>query len=283
MPSAARFKPVDPDALSKQATYRRAIPKDLDGKAQAPGALPVEAYQYDIVYDCFMNDTRFWQDWGVIAALPNQPHESISCGHAFIRVILKEMPESKLFPTVYTPGVAMLPPEVDAETSEQTVRDIPGLPRGYSVALEVHFLADARIFLKNQKSWLGKVGPKYEWLEKIIKEYDDSQSPQSESTPERPPTLPELEDAAPRKPVGFMPKTVVTGLSDDLKPFSDQYGNSKAGGGCVKLGNEQVQAELSLVDAFGRTTGLPPRSSAWTPSAAEPAAPGMRSLTELDR
>lgn len=160
---------VDPDAPLRPAEYHRA---SVGGST---GAKPTETLQYGIVYDTFCEDKEFWQHWRVVDCARNSPEESISQENASIRVVMDLDDSQKLFPTAYTPGFPTLPrnaaPLTHIKARDQ--RKIDGLHPGYSVALEVHILEDARIMLKHQRDFRnGTISPRFNWLSTIISEHD---------------------------------------------------------------------------------------------------------------
>jgi len=141
------------------------------------GAVPSEAYQYDLVYQCFATDKEFHRYWKVpkdgFARCSTE--ESISQKNSYIRVVMDLEKECKLYPTAYTPGF----PTVPRDTSDRAVNayraaneawqpKIPGLPEGYSIALDVYILKDAEILLKHQRAFRGRVDNAYRWLDAIV-------------------------------------------------------------------------------------------------------------------
>jgi len=140
------------------------------------GAVPSEAYQYDLVFECFANDAEFQKYWRVPKGgyARCDTEESISQKNSYIRVVMDLDKECKLYPTAYTPGFATVPREIsEAELARANAlsgsqQRIPGLPEGYSVALDVYILRDAEILLKHQRAFRGRVDAAYRWLDKIV-------------------------------------------------------------------------------------------------------------------
>eukprot|EP00927_Polykrikos_kofoidii_P022694 TRINITY_DN21113_c0_g1_i1.p1 TRINITY_DN21113_c0_g1~~TRINITY_DN21113_c0_g1_i1.p1 ORF type:complete len:450 (+),score=82.23 TRINITY_DN21113_c0_g1_i1:99-1448(+) len=152
----------DPSAPMGQANYHRAVV----GKSM--GAMPCEAYQYDIVYNAFCCDEDFWRNWKVVDCCRNSIEDSVSEAAASIHVVLDLPPSQKLFPTAYTPGFPTLPVNSVNKVPPQP-KVIPGLTPGYSVALDVHILQDARVMLEFQRSFRkGVIDPKCKWLDDIV-------------------------------------------------------------------------------------------------------------------
>jgi hypothetical protein len=141
------------------------------------GAVPSEAYQYDLVYECFARDEEFQRYWKVPPKGFNRcsTEDSISQKNSYIRVVMDLDPGIKLYPTAYTPGFATVPRDISDADLMSTSRNtnmsqqrIPGLPEGYSVALDVYILKDAEILLKHQRAFRGRVDVAYRWLDKIV-------------------------------------------------------------------------------------------------------------------
>lgn len=152
----------DPDAPLNKSGYKRAL---VGGN---PGAMPGEAYQYELVYQEFRQDEAFWKHWNVVECARSSTDESISQKNAYIRVVMDLPSDTKLFPTAYTPGFATVPRHLTEENIDAP-RPIPaGLPEGYSVALDVYILEDAKILLQHQRAFRGRVDPKYKWLDAIV-------------------------------------------------------------------------------------------------------------------
>mmetsp|Transcript_15327 Transcript_15327/g.33645 ORF Transcript_15327/g.33645 Transcript_15327/m.33645 type:complete len:331 (+) Transcript_15327:129-1121(+) len=247
------------------ATYHRAY---VSGSR---GAMPAETYQYDIAFEAFLSDKEFWKNWKVVDCARNSAEESISKENATIRVVMDLPPEQKLYPTAYTPGFATLPhsavssmsPELSTETSK-----IPGLPPGYSVALDVFILEEAQIMLKHQVAFRGgSVDAKHMWLKKIV----DKAAGSSGKVVEADSTLPSFAkfirspgtdrpEASLRPPVGSLRlESRDAGLSKQVVPFSDRYGDHSKVAPHVPLGRGQVYEENMLVSAFGGGSALPKR------------------------
>jgi len=147
-------------------------------------------------------------------------------------------------------------------------RGIPGLPPGYSVALEVHVLEEAKIMLTHQRAFRGgKIDPEFEWLDAIVRKKDvDAAKPEprakraarrkvlaagSEQRPE----------AELRPPVGSLPlDSSEPGLSEGIKAYSDSYGDTQVTKH-VALGRNQVYAENTLINVFGGDIRLPKREA----------------------
>ena len=79
----------DPFTLdpSKPVTYRRA--QCSNG---VKGALPAEAFQYDVVYKAFCEDTLFWKTWNVVGSSQTPSGVSIArdkaCIHTYIYIYI---------------------------------------------------------------------------------------------------------------------------------------------------------------------------------------------------
>jgi hypothetical protein len=135
------------------------------------GAMPSETFQYDVVYEAFRQDEEFKQNWCVVDCARNNPKESISQENASIRVVMDLPSTQKLYPTAYTPGFSTLPYTATAKPKAQ--QDVQGLPAGYSVALEVYILEEARRKLAFQREYRnGQIDPEYQWLDDIIRKHD---------------------------------------------------------------------------------------------------------------
>merc|ERR1712187_557379 len=116
--------------------------------------------------------------WKVVGQARNSPEESISQESASIRVVMDLPSSQKLYPTAYTPGFPTLPCNHKPDSSGSGSRVVKEpteekeeekLPPGYSVALDVHILEDARIMLDFQRSFRGgEIDPKYKWLDEIV-------------------------------------------------------------------------------------------------------------------
>jgi len=150
-------------------------------------------------------------------------------------------------------------------------RAIAGLPPGYSVALDVHTLEQARLLLKHQRDFRGgQIDPKYEWLDAIVKRADVV--PQVKPQPRAKQKINKMKMLAQgpeqnqpwavlRRPVGTPVENSEPGYSDKLKSFSDDYGDSARVAEHVGMGKEHVALEVTLIDAFGGNPRLPPRES----------------------
>jgi len=263
-------QPVDPEApLQRLAptTYHRSKVIGDHGTANI-GAMPSETYQYDIVYEAFCNDKEFWGNWHVIGCERNSATESVSQDNASIRVVMKLSPSQRLYPTAYTPGFPTVPAHARSSPAREPV-NIPGLPIGFSVALDVHILEDARVLLEHQRSFRkGSIDTKYDWLDRIVTAHDLKFPPECSRRQMEKPTFQLISgrehrpEATLRAPVGSLPIDCSTpGLSDDLKPFSDLYGDRRKVMQHVGLGSHQVYSENTLVSVFGGSEkiGLPPR------------------------
>jgi hypothetical protein len=163
----------DPDEPIRECDIRRTI------VGENPGAVPSEALQYDLVYIAFRNDTDFREHWKVVDCARCGKEESISQKNAYIRVVMDLPKEVKLYPTAYTPGFPTVPRNKTGEATRERPK-IPGLPEGYSVALDVYILEDAKILLEHQRAFRGRVDPKYRWLDEIVNK--DSGSGYAEET-----------------------------------------------------------------------------------------------------
>lgn len=155
----------DPDEPILECSIHRTIVGDN------PGAVPSEALQYDLVYIAFCNDKDFWKHWQVVNCARCGKDESISQKNAYIRVVMNLDKEVKLYPTAYTPGFSTVPRTAARDAKKNQGDDnkqIPGLPEGYSVALDVYILEDAKILLDHQRAFRGRVDPKYRWLDEIV-------------------------------------------------------------------------------------------------------------------
>lgn len=154
------------------------------------------------------------------------------------------------------------------------VKCIPGLPPGYSVALEVHLLEEARIMLAHQRSFRGgKIDPSFEWLDAIVKRIDgDGAKPEPRAKKaSRPKILAHSSDGGARpeadlRPaVGSLPlDSSEPGMSEAVKTYSDLYGDTAQVTKHVGLGKKQVYGENTLISAFGGDVRLPkPESGSW--------------------
>jgi hypothetical protein len=153
---------TDPDeAIGKVHIHRCVI-------GDNPGAVPSEAFQYDLVYNAFKDDKAFWKYWNVVGCARSSASESISSKNAYIRVVMDLTKEVKLYPTAYTPGFPTVPRNLPDAEIASVGKKIPGLPEGYSVALDVYILEDAKILLEHQHAFRGRVDPKYRWLHEIV-------------------------------------------------------------------------------------------------------------------
>lgn len=257
----------NPDEALRPAAYRRA---DAGGAA---GAMPAETFQYNIVYETFKNDSDFWTNWNVVDCARNSPLESISQENASIRVVMKLDSNQKLVPTAYTPGFPTVPYRAAGyDPGVRREKEIPGLPPGYSVALDVYILSDARIMLQHQRDFRGgTVDPEYAWLEKIVDAADkqdgiDSRAPRKPAH-DGPSLVSKAERNRPeaklRPPIGGLPADCgVKGLSDALTPYSDDLSDRAGVLPHVALGWNQVYQEMTLVSAFDNSRlGLPPRDN----------------------
>lgn len=253
---------VDPDRPLDAALYRRA------NMNSAPGALPSETYQYDLVYEAFRNDKEFWNHWKVIGCVRNSPDMSMSQERATIRVVLDLPQWQKLYPTAYTPGFSTLPMGAERSDSSTLRCAIPGLPPGYSVALEVHILEDTKMLLAHQRSFRnGEIDPKYEWLDEIVKQAERAgqrTNPRAKAKVGRSAAAKSADRPGSdlRPPAGELPldcgeRNGEYGLSDALTPYSDLYGESAKVAKHVNIGKSQVYAENTFVSAFGDGAGLP--------------------------
>lgn len=160
----------DPDA----AIHKVPIVRTLIG--DRAGAVPSEAYQYDLVFECFTKDEEFQRYWRVPKGgwARCSTEESISQKNSYIRVVMDLDKECKLYPTAYTPGFPTVPRDISdsdlqkASAASGSQQKIPGLPEGYSVALDVYILKDAEILLKHQRAFRGRVDAAYRWLDVIV-------------------------------------------------------------------------------------------------------------------
>jgi len=158
----------DPNATISASKYRRAVVSD------SAGAMPAETYQYDLVYRKFREDETFWRQWKVVDCARQSSQSSISQEHASIRVVLDLPSNVKLYPTAYTPGFPTMPHGTDVHYEAPQFKPVPGLPAGYSVALDVYILEDARILLEHQRNYRnGEISSDLEWLDEIIAQHDE--------------------------------------------------------------------------------------------------------------
>lgn len=231
----------NPDHELPESNYRRALVN------HSAGAMPAETYQYDIVYMKFKSDEAFWKSWHVVGCARASPRDSISQETATIRVVMDLPASQKLYPSAYTPGFAAVPKRDDVprgSSQAQRIAEIPGLPHGYSVALDVHILEDARMMLEYQRKYRGgKVDPDYHWLQDIIEKHDASSGKGAVVPLERPEVF----------------------LSD-LKTFSDLYGVDLKGAHVVN-GRKALKEETELIKVLDDTE---PSVTAW-PVRSEPA------------
>lgn len=151
-PTAARGS-VNPDAPWVAQRVSRAVVKKGD-----QGALPPEAFQYDVILELFRADTAFWEEWSVVDCVRTRPGESVNPDKACIRVVMDIPSERRPFPTIYSPE--------GAGTVGDTLQGM--LQPGHSVLLEVVRLEEARLILSSQRALRGQVEEKYRWLERIV-------------------------------------------------------------------------------------------------------------------
>lgn len=156
LPSAPRAS-VDPDVpwgvIRAQRTTRA---QGLEG------VLPADALQYDVIFDLFRADKRFWQQWRVVDCARVGPEEHV---HSIRLVLdLPEVPEG--FPRAYGANSGGSSPSSEAARKRQL------LPRGYSVPLDVVSLPEGRALLASQRDLRGEVESRFEWLEDIIRRLD---------------------------------------------------------------------------------------------------------------
>lgn len=161
-----------------------------------------------------------------------------------------------------------------AESSTRSVKSIHGLPPGYSVALEVHILEEARIMLGHQRAFrAGKIDPRYEWLDAIVRKVDGNPIAKPEQRAKRL-ARPKNSGASQqhsrpeadlRPPVGSLSiDCSEPGMSEEVKSYSDLYGDAAQVMKHVALGKNQAYAENSLINAFGADVSLPkPESGSW--------------------
>lgn len=251
----------DPDEALARSKYNRAQISNSDG------AMPSETFQYDIVYEAFCQDEAFKNHWKVKGCARNSKDESISQENATIRVVMDLPPSQRLYPTAYTPGFPTIPVDAEGASGKQltTPERIPGLPVGYSVALDVHILEDSRIMLRHHCAKRDKVDPEYEWLYDIVKKVDEEEgvpiSYQPSLQTSRSAQLVTPEEAVRPLPgsSGSFKAKPKESLSSGLQSFSDLYGDS------VQMAEQNVQGDNLLISAFGRSAMLPPRESgSWT-------------------
>merc|ERR1719215_1381931 len=91
---------LDPDTPMNKVEYR---------KAQAPFAMPAEAYRYDIMYDAFRADKEFWEQWKVVECTRGVPGDMEDFSKACIRVVMDLPMSEKLHPVTYTPWAPARP------------------------------------------------------------------------------------------------------------------------------------------------------------------------------
>lgn len=148
--------------------------KQTEEPVYCTGPMPAETYQYDLVYEAFKNDKIFWDNWKILDCARNSP-ENTEMRHsqdASIRVVMNLPPTQRLYPTAYTPGFPTVPLTA-TQRSVQKPDPINGLPPGYSVALDVHVLDDAKVMLMHQRKFRGgSIDPKYDWLDKILRAHE---------------------------------------------------------------------------------------------------------------
>lgn len=139
----------DPNAPLDLTRYHRAVQKKLNI------ATPPETYQYEAAYEALTKDKEFRERYGIIDFAKKT--DSISEDNAAIRVVIRQTAKSQgLLPCTYTPG------GLDAQS-------VPGLPPGYSIALEVYVLEEAKTLLDHQRAFRnGAIEKRLEWLDKIV-------------------------------------------------------------------------------------------------------------------
>lgn len=247
----------DPEAPLKAVAYHRTL---VSGNA---GAMPAEAYQYDLVYNEFLADKAFWKNWRVVNCARSSTEESLSQKNAYIRVVMDLPTETKLYPTAYTPGFRTLPRDMTDESLEGEVVEIPGgLPEGYSVALDVYILEDARILLQHQRAFRGRVDENYKWLDAIVnpdlcraEEAALAALPAPEtqlmltdgSQSGRQQTKPVPDEDLPLSCFTACPRGLAKDPTLDRQQLADQRRR------------REVHAENAIINAFGDHVGLPPR------------------------
>jgi len=164
---------------------------------------------------------------------------------------------------------------------------ISSLPPGFSVALEVHILEEARIMLAHQRSFRnGVIDPNYEWLDAIVRRFDGEHestkpNPRAKQKSSRPPLAllagPSSPESDLRPPVGSLPVDCSEpGLSEGLLAYSDMIDQHSQVMKHVAQGKNQVYAENTLISAFGPAR-LPPREDGnWE-------GPTLKSATACER
>jgi len=166
-------------------------------------------------------------------------------------------------------------------------KSIKSLPPGFSVALEVHILEEARIMLAHQRSFRnGLIDPQYKWLDDIVRKFDGEDEPtkpnpraKQKSNRPRPALLagPAHPESDLRPPVGSLQVDCSEpGFSEGLLSYSDMYSDGSQVMKHVAQGKNQVYAENTLISAFGHAR-LPPREDGnWD-------GPATKSTAALDR
>jgi len=144
-------------------------------------ALPPDIYWYDIAFDLFKRDYEFRQRWHVVGCARHPMEDCLPRDKVFIRVLVDLAPGDPC-PTEYVPGAAPAPLEQGSLQRFRRRSTIPGLPTGYAVPLDVHFLAGTRAALHHQRTRRGKIDPKLEWVHTILSEMDGSQVPSSRTS-----------------------------------------------------------------------------------------------------
>jgi hypothetical protein len=275
---------ADPSLPIGLTKYHRAF------RSGKPGALPSETYQYDIVYETFRNDEDFWRNWNVKACQRADEDASMAEDNAAIRVVMDLPAGQKLFPTTYTPGFTIRPALTeDAQDGQRATTDsqrrVDGLLPGYSVALEVHLLEEAKIMLKNQRAFrAGGVEPRFRWLDDVVKVIDAEDNAEAGHKPQprakqksgRQKFLVETEElrrpeANLRPPIGDVPRDYPaprkSRIDDILRRDlpGDSAGDSKnetpkesrEGGMSERF--LEVYEEMAMVIPFGSGSGMPSR------------------------
>jgi len=237
---------ADPNLALDPSEYRRA---SCGGSA---GVMPSEAYQYDLVYNEFCKDEAFWKNWKVVNCARCSPEESLSSKNAAIKVVMDLPSSQRLFPTAYTPGLHTLPMSAGSTRSGEQGTTIPGLPEGYSVALDVHLLENAKIVLAHQRAFRGEVEHKFEWLDRIISGRDTSAIAPADALgdtakpwapPERGPNCSLPYDCFPACERGM-------GEEELKDPRAVEIRNKR----------RELHNENAIVNVFGGTMSIPPRS-----------------------
>jgi len=170
-------------------------------------------------------------------------------------------------------------------------RLISSLPPGFSVALEVHILEEARIMLAHQRAFRkGLIDPKYGWLDAIVRKFDGEHettkpNPRAKQKSNRPRLALLAGQPSPeadlRPPVGSLQVDCSEpGLSEGLLAYSDMYSDGLQVMKHVAQGKNQVYAENTLISAFGQPR-LPPREDGnWEGPRQKPAAARERERLE---